>query len=70
MSWFNGHFNGHKYSHIDPSTGRNKRDKCTTRETHGGPPRQPGTGKAINRAAWRRAQRTRRPIERQRGSWW
>lgn len=49
MSWF-------KNSHIDPSTGRNKRDKSTVRGTHGGPPRQ--MGKAVNRAAWRRSQRT------------
>jgi hypothetical protein len=60
---------GRKGSHIDRSTGRNKRDKCTTRETHGGPPRQLGTGKAINRAAWRRAQKTGRPIERKPWKW-
>ena len=50
----------HKYSRIDRSTGRNKRDKCTQRDTFGGPPRQIGTGKAVNRAAWRRSQKTRR----------
>ena len=49
-----------KYSRIDRSTGRNKRDKCTVRKTHGGPPRQIGTGKIISRAAWRRAKKTRR----------
>jgi hypothetical protein len=52
-----------KYSRIDPATGRNKRDKCTTRATHGGPPRQIGTGKAVDRAAWRRSQKTGRPIQ-------
>ena len=64
MSWFTGkqhsHKRGHKSSRIDPSTGRNKRDKCTVRKTHGGPPRQIGTGKAVNRAAWRRSQKTGR----------
>jgi hypothetical protein len=64
MSWFTGkqhsHKRGRKSSRIDPSTGRNKRDKCTQRKTHGGPPRQIGTGKAINRAQWRRARKTRR----------
>ena len=49
-----------KYSRIDRSTGRNKRDKCTQRATHGGPPRQIGTGKAVSRAAWRRSQKTGR----------
>lgn len=48
-----------KYSRIDRSTGRNKRDKCTQRDTHGGPPRQIGTGKVTGRAAWRRARKTR-----------
>ena len=45
-------------SHIDPSTGRNKRDKVTQRDTRGGPPRKQGTGKAYGRAQWRREQRT------------
>ncbi len=45
-------------SHIDRSTGRNKRDKCTQRDTHGGPPRKIGTGKAFGRAQWRREQKT------------
>jgi len=58
MAW--GRNTNRKHSRIDPSTGRNKRDKCTQRETHGGPPRQIGTGKVINRAQWRRAQKTRR----------
>jgi hypothetical protein len=26
MSWLNGRRNGHNHSHIDPATGRNKRD--------------------------------------------
>ena len=47
-----------KYSRIDPATGRNKRDKSPLRHTHGGPPRQIGTAKVVNRAAWRRSQRT------------
>lgn len=34
--------------HIDPGTGRNKRDKCTQRETHGGPKRaSDGSGKIV-----------------------
>ena len=45
-------------SHIDRSTGRNKRDKVTQRATHGGPPRQQGTGKVTGRAQWRREQKT------------
>ena len=33
---------------IDRSTGRNKRDKCTQRETHGGPERRSdGSGKIV-----------------------
>lgn len=52
---------GNKYikGHIDTSTGRNKRDKVTQRETHGGPERKIGTGKVINRAQWRRDQNTK-----------
>lgn len=57
-----------KNSRIDRSTGRNKRDKSPLRATRGGPPRQIGTGKVVNRAAWRRSQRTGRPIQRK--SWW
>ena len=50
-----------KYSRIDRSTGRNKRDKCTVNERRGlRPERQIGTGKIISRAAWRRSQKTRR----------
>jgi hypothetical protein len=64
MSWFTGkqrkHKRGHKSSRIDPSTGRNKRDKVTKRATHGGPPRQIGTGKVVSRVQWRRDQKTRR----------
>ena len=56
---------GKKYSRIDPATGRNKRDKSPlrTRATGsrgGGVPRQIGTGKAVDRAARRRSQKTRR----------
>ncbi len=58
MAW--GKNTNRKNSRIDPSTGRNKRDKCTTRETRGGPPRQIGTGKVVDRAAWRRSQKTGR----------
>jgi hypothetical protein len=52
-------------SHIDRSTGRNKRDKSPLRRTDatgdrgGAPERQLGTGKVINRAEWRRNQKTR-----------
>lgn len=61
MSWLSGH----RHSHIDPGTGRNKRDKSPlrTRETGsrgGGVPRR--NGRAIDRAAWRRARKT--------GGWW
>ena len=57
-----GRDTNHEHSHIDPATGRNKRDKSPYRETRGGGPRrQIGTGKIISRAAWRRAQRTGRP---------
>jgi hypothetical protein len=59
-----------KYSRIDPSTGRNKRDKCTTRETRKNPPpRQIGTGKVVDRAAWRRSQKTGRPVQRKTWGW-
>jgi hypothetical protein len=64
MSWF-------KNSHIDPSSGRNKRDKSPLR-THetgsrgGGVPRR--NGRAVNRAEWRRSQKTGRPIQSK--SWW
>lgn len=64
MSWFTGkqhsHKRGHKSSRIDPSTGRNKRDKSPLRKTHGGPPRQIGTAKVVSRAQWRRDKKTRR----------
>lgn len=43
--------------HIDTSTGQNKRNKVTQRDTYGGPPRQ--NGRVINRAQWRRDQRTK-----------
>ena len=46
----------HKHSHIDSSTGRNKRDKSTVRGS--GMIRH--DGKVINRAAQRRNQRTGR----------
>ena len=67
MSWFTGkqykHKSGHKSSRIDPSTGRNKRDKSPlrTRDTGsrgGGVPRR--NGKATGRAAWRRSRKTGR----------
>ena len=59
MSWFTN-------SHVDPSTGRNKRDKGPVRGSHGGPKRH--NGKPISKAAWRRAQRTGR--EEQSGGFW
>ena len=62
-------FRNPKNSRIDPATGRNKRDKCTQRATYGGPPRQLGTGKAVDRAAWRRAQKTGRPVQRKGWGW-
>lgn len=71
MSWFTGkqhsHKRGRKSSRIDPSTGRNKRDKSPlrTRDTGsrgGGVPRQIGTGKAVSRAQWRRDKKTRRRL--------
>jgi hypothetical protein len=65
MSWF-------KNSHIDPSTGRNKRDKSPlrTRDTGsrgGGAPRR--NGKAVDRAEWRRSQKTGRPMRRKGWGW-
>lgn len=50
-----------KGGHIDPATGRNKRDKSPlrTRDTGsrgGGVPRQ--NGKAVDRAEWRRGKKT------------
>lgn len=55
MSWFASKSpRGH---HIDPATGRNKRDKSTVRGS-GGMIRH--NGKVINRAAQRRNQRTGR----------
>jgi hypothetical protein len=60
-----------KYSRIDPSTGRNKRDKSPLRARDtgsrgGGVPRR--NGRAVNRAEWRRSQRTGRPIQ-NKGFW-
>ena len=50
-----------KYSRIDRSTGRNKRDKSPLRTREqgrgGGVPRR--NGKAVGRAEWRRARKTR-----------
>ena len=56
MGWINGHRDGHKNSHIDSATGRNKRDN-TRRGTFGGPPRS--NGRVTSRAEWRRQQTTR-----------
>jgi hypothetical protein len=42
--------------HIDTSTGQNKRVKVTQRDTYGGPERK--NGKVVNRAQWRRDQKT------------
>jgi hypothetical protein len=67
MAW--GKNTSRKHSRIDPATGRDKRDKCTARETRGGPPRQIGTGKAVDRAAWRRSQKTGRPVQRKGWRW-
>jgi hypothetical protein len=65
MSWFSGK------GHIDPGTGRNKRDKSPlrTRDTGsrgGGVPRH--NGKAVDRAEWRRSQKTGRPVQ-SKGFW-
>ena len=61
MGWLNGKRNGHKHSHIDPATGRNRRDKSPLRAREqgrgGGVPRR--NGKAVGRAEWRRARKTR-----------
>jgi len=65
MSWFTGkqhsHEGGHKSSRIDPSTGRNKRDKGPVTETRGARP-QRRNGKIVpgGRAEHRRAQKTGR----------
>lgn len=54
-----------KYSRIDPATGRNKRDASPRRETRvNPPPRQMGTARVVDRAAWRRSQKTGRPVQR------
>ena len=44
--------------HIDPSTGRNKRDKSTERETHGGPERWNGKIVKGGRLAHQRDRKT------------
>jgi hypothetical protein len=54
-----------KHSHIDPSTGRNKRDKSPVRGS--GAPRR--NGKVVDRAEWRRSQRTGRPMQRKSWGW-
>lgn len=53
-----------KYSRIDPSTGRNKRDKSPVRGS--GAPRR--NGKVVDRAEWRRSQKTGRPMQKK-GFW-
>ena len=54
MGWLNGKRNGHDHSHIDPATGRNKRDKSPVRGR--GMTRQ--NGKVVDRAQQRRDQKT------------
>ena len=56
----------HKSSHIDRSTGRNKRDKSPVTETRGIRP-QRHNGRIISRADWRREQKTSRAQTR---GWW
>ena len=61
-----------KYSRIDRSTGRNKRDKSPLRARDtgsrgGGAPRL--NGKAVDRAEWRRSQKTGRPVQRKGWLW-
>lgn len=56
MSWF-------KNSRIDPSTGRNKRDKSPLREPTGMQPRRTiGTGRITDRAASARKMRVERAM--------
>lgn len=62
--------------HIDPATGRNKRDKSPLRSTEGdgAPMRQIGTARIVSRAAWRRDQVTggtanQQRAARRRGGW-
>jgi hypothetical protein len=50
-----------KHSHIDPATGRNKRDN-TRREHKASPRRQ--NGRIVSRAASARKQRTERALRR------
>lgn len=65
-----GRDTNHKHSRIDRSTGRNKRDKSPLRETRKNPPpRQIGTAKVVDRAAWRRSQKTGRPVQRKSWGW-
>jgi hypothetical protein len=50
-------------SHIDRSTGRNKRDKSPLRDGRGGGvPRQIGTAKPTDRAAWAKQQKIEREL--------
>jgi hypothetical protein len=55
-----------KHSHIDPATGRNKRDKGPWTETRGVRPAR-HDGRIISRADWRREQKTGRKQTR---GWW
>ena len=56
----------HKHSHVDSSTGRNKRDKSPVTEKRGIRPER-HNGKIISRADWRREQKT--GVKQTRG-WW
>jgi hypothetical protein len=58
MGWLNGHYNGHKHSHIDPATGRNKRDNTRRQDLSQSPRRQNG------RIADRKASADKMAIER------
>ena len=65
MSWFTGkqttHSGGHKSTRIDPATGRNKRDNLRRESKGWGSPDRPRrrNGRIEDRAAFRRAQKTR-----------
>jgi hypothetical protein len=58
MSWRNGRRNGHDHSHIDPATGRNKRDN-TRREDRSQSPKR-WDGKIVDRAASARKMKVER----------
>jgi hypothetical protein len=58
MSWRNGRWNGHDHSHIDPATGRNRRDNTRREDFSQSPERW--DGKIVDRAASARKMKVER----------